>query len=45
VMCVQPQDTWYYNVTPAHLDRIIAEHLLGDQAVQELVFHQGPQAG
>jgi (2Fe-2S) ferredoxin len=45
VMCVQPQNTWYYNVTPAHLDRIIAEHLVGDQAVQDLVFHQGPQAG
>jgi (2Fe-2S) ferredoxin len=42
-MCVQPQDTWYYNVTPAHLDRIIAEHLVGDQAVQDLVFHQGSQ--
>jgi len=43
VMCVQPQGTWYYNVTPANLDRIIAEHLVGDQAVQELVFHQIPQ--
>ncbi len=45
VMCLQPQDTWYYNVTPAHLDRIIAENFLGDQAVQNLVFYQGPQAG
>ena len=43
VMCVQPQGTWYYNVTPANLDRIIAEHLVGDQAVQDLVFHQSPQ--
>ena len=42
VMCVQPQGTWYYNVTPANLDRIIAEHLVGDQAVQDLVFHQSP---
>ena len=45
VMCVQPQGIWYYNVTPTNLDRIIAEHLVGDQAVQELVFHQGPQDG
>jgi (2Fe-2S) ferredoxin len=45
VMCVQPQGTWYYNVTPTNLDRIITEHLVGDQAVQELVFHQSPEAG
>jgi len=45
VLCVQPQDTWYCNVTPANLDRIIAEHLVGDQVVQELVFHQGTLAG
>jgi (2Fe-2S) ferredoxin len=44
VMCVQPQGIWYYNVTPANLDLIIAEHLVGDQAVQELVFHQSPEA-
>jgi len=43
VMCVQPQGTWYYNVTPTNLDRIIAEHLVGDQAVQDLVFHHSPQ--
>jgi (2Fe-2S) ferredoxin len=43
-MCVQPQGIWYYNVTPANLDLIIAEHLVGDQAVQELVFHQRPEA-
>ena len=45
VMCVHPQGTWYYNVTPANLDRIITEHLAGDQAVQDLVFHQSPEAG
>ena len=45
MVCVQPQGIWYYNVTPTNLDRIIAEHLVSDQAVQELVFHQGPQDG
>lgn len=44
ILCVQPDNTWYYNVTPAHLDRIIEEHLLGGQPVQELVFHQGGEA-
>ncbi len=45
VMCVQPDGTWYYNVTPANMDRIITEHLVGGQPVQELVFHQGPTGG
>jgi (2Fe-2S) ferredoxin len=42
-MCVQPHGTWYYNVTPTNLDRIISEHLVGDQAVQDLVFYHSPQ--
>ena len=42
VMCVQPDGTWYYNVTPANMDRIITDHLVGGRVVQELVFHQGP---
>ncbi len=42
VMCVQPDGTWYYNVTPDNMDRIIAQHLVGGQPVSELVFHQGP---
>jgi (2Fe-2S) ferredoxin len=33
---------WYYNVTPANLQRIVTEHLLGGAAVEELVFHRGP---
>ena len=44
VMCVQPDGTWYYNVTSENMDRIIADHLVGGQPVQELVFHQGPAA-
>lgn len=44
VMCVQPDGTWYYNVTPGNMDRIIADHLVGGQPVADLVFHQGPGA-
>ena len=44
-VAVQPDGTWYYNVTPANMDRIITEHLVGGQPVQELVFHQGPNIG
>jgi (2Fe-2S) ferredoxin len=42
VMCVQPDGTWYYNVTPDNMDRIIEQHLIGGHAVADLVFHQGP---
>ena len=42
VMCVQPDGTWYYNVTPANMDRIIEQHFVGGVPVAELVFHQGP---
>jgi len=44
VMCVQPDGVWYYNVTPQNMDRIIDQHLVGGQPVQDLVFHQGPGA-
>lgn len=42
VMCVQPDGVWYYNVTPGNMDRIIEQHLVHGQPVQDLVFHQGP---
>lgn len=40
IVCVQPDGTWYYQVTPENLDRIIREHLVEGVPVQELVFHQ-----
>jgi (2Fe-2S) ferredoxin len=42
VLCVQPDGTWYYNVTPDNMDRIIHQHLVGGAPVADLVFHQGP---
>jgi (2Fe-2S) ferredoxin len=40
IVCVQPDGTWYYNVTPENMDRIIDEHLCKGRAVEDLVFHQ-----
>lgn len=40
VMCVQPDGTWYYNVTPPNMDRVIEQHLKGGHPVEDLVFHQ-----
>lgn len=45
VMCVQPDGVWYYDVTPDNMDRIIDQHLVGGQPVEELVFHRGPAGG
>ena len=45
IICVQPDGIWYYNVTPENMDRIIEQHLVGGQVVQDLVFHQGPGVG
>jgi (2Fe-2S) ferredoxin len=40
IVCVQPDGTWYYNVTPENMDRIIGEHLCNGRRVEDLVFHQ-----
>ena len=40
IVCVQPDGTWYYDVTPANMDRIIDQHLCRGQPVEDLVFHQ-----
>lgn len=45
IVCVQPDGVWYYNVTPPNMDRIVAQHLVGGEAVEDLVFHRGPACG
>jgi (2Fe-2S) ferredoxin len=40
IVCVQPDGTWYYNVTSENMDRIVEQHLCKGERVEELVFHQ-----
>lgn len=45
IVAVYPDGIWYHHVTSDVMDRIVSEHIIGGQPVEEYVFHRLYPAG